>query len=206
MSDLGEDFGGRVRNALAATDRPVVLGDTLEVRGTVTLDVPLGPASGGTGASSVFALVASAGVYPNPAPFTSATPFVVPTPSGFQPGDLLMAFVAGSTVTSISFGALTGWTQILGSSAASPKDGSAIYFRVSDGSEGASASFPFTAVGAMSGGGFMVAVRAADLAILVDQQSSAAEFNSSPVTILGVTTAYAGELVIQFFAQGGIVA
>lgn len=49
MSDLGEDFGGRVRNALAARDRATVLG------------VPLAIASGGTGQITAPAALAALG-------------------------------------------------------------------------------------------------------------------------------------------------
>lgn len=60
MGDI-QQFDVAVRNSLAASDRNVKLGSTVEIVGALTLDVPLPIAGGGTGATSAAAALAALG-------------------------------------------------------------------------------------------------------------------------------------------------
>lgn len=125
---------------------------------------------------------------------TSGTSVVIPTPSGAQSGDMLLAIVGYSGVNSIT--APAGWTTALITSSASSRR-IATFARAADGTEGASVTFTLGA--SVANIGVMLAYRNAGMI----EASSGQENLTSTSAIAPTITTLSVSRVLVFGAVTG---
>lgn len=162
-------------------------------------------------------IVGYGGDFKNALPATPLPAVIIP--SGYAPGDLLLAFVGGITdAASITANPPTGWVQ-LATVAFNPSATLTLFAHAATGNESDPINalappfnthqfvqFPFTlgAGGTLAAAlAAMVAIRGADFNRMLDAIASSAANNENSHTIPSVTTSSNGDLILCCYMQLG---